>query len=84
MHIQQKAAPISVWLRVGGTLTGAVLGALAAAVLFFVAAVLDAINGPASFPYFAAGMSFAGGIVGFLHPRHTLHSLWFVFPDLCG
>lgn len=84
MHTEQKAAPISVWVRFGGTFTGAVLGALAAAVLFFVAAVLDSINGIASFPYFAGAMSFAGGVVGFLHPRNTLNSLWFLFPDLCG
>ena len=83
MHIQQKAAPISLWVRVGGTLTGAVLGALAAAVLFFIAAVLDTINGATSFPWFAGAMSFAGGTVGFINPRQTLDSLWFFFPDLC-
>jgi hypothetical protein len=84
MHTEQKAAPISVWLRFGGTLTGAVLGALAAAVLFFLAAVLDTTNGTTSFAYFATAMSLAGCVVGFLHPRNTLHSLWFLFPDICG
>lgn len=83
MHTEQKAAPISIWLRLGGTLTGAVLGAFGAAVLFFAAAVLDAINGPTSFPWFAGAMSFAGSLLGFLAPRHTLDSLSFLLPDLC-
>jgi hypothetical protein len=84
MHTEQKAAPISIWLRIGGTVTGAVLGALIAAVLFFVAAVLDAINGSASFPWFAGTISLAGSVAGFLMPRQTLDSLWFFLPDLCN
>ena len=83
MHTEQKAAPISIGLRIGGTVTGAVLGALTAAVLFFLAAVLDAINGSASFPWFAGAMSFAGSVSGFLMPRQTLDSLCFFLPDLC-
>jgi hypothetical protein len=82
MHADEKAAPISPLLRLGGTLIGAILGAFGASVLFFVAALLDLLGNAITFPSLLNGMAFAGGCIGFASPRQILDSLWFFFPEI--
>jgi hypothetical protein len=82
MHTGEKRIAISPLLRLGGIFTGAFVGALAAAVLFFVGAVLDLFDGSLSFPTFLAGIGFVGAFVGFALPRQTISFLWFIFPEI--
>ena len=82
MHTEEKRVQISLLLRLGGTLTGAILSALGATILFFIAAVLDVLSGGISYQSLVIGMGFAGGCIGFALPRETLNSLWFFFPEL--
>jgi hypothetical protein len=82
MHADEKTVSISALLRLGGTLTGAVLGAFGAAFLFFVAALLDLLGNAITFPSLLSGFTFAGACIGFASPRQILDSLWFFFPEI--
>jgi hypothetical protein len=82
MHTGEKRIATSPLLRLGGIFTGAFVGAMAAAVLFFVGAILDLFDGSISFSAFLGGISFLGASVGFAMPRPTIDFLWFVFPEI--
>lgn len=82
MHTEEKH-PNTLLVRVGGTLTGAMIGALSATVLFFIVAVLDVLPPGFSFQLFLGGMTFAGACFGMKFPRQALNSLWFFFPEIC-
>lgn len=83
MHTEEKQVTISFLLRIAGTLTGAALGALTAAALFFVAIVFDFLNGATAFQMLLAAVTFPASCLGFAHPRQALNSLWFLLPELC-
>jgi hypothetical protein len=83
MHTEEKQVTISFLLRIAGTLTGALLGALAAAAMFFVAIVFDFLNGATAFQMLLAATTLPATCLGFAHPRRALDSLWFLFPELC-
>ena len=83
MNTEAKQNPISPFLRIGGTLAGAAVSALAAALIFFVAAVLNTLPADANFRLFVMPFELAGTFIGFARPRQAIHSLSYVFPDLC-
>jgi hypothetical protein len=81
-HSDNKSAPISPLLRIGGTLIGSLFGALLAAILFFLAALFDTIGADVTFQNFLTTFTFGGAFFGFFLPRHTLNSRWFFFPEI--
>jgi hypothetical protein len=84
MNTEAKQNPISPLLRIGGTLAGAALSALTAALIFFIAAVLNTLPGEANFQLFAIPFEVAGTFFGFARPRQALHAVTYVAPDLCA
>jgi len=68
----------SLWLRLCGTVVGAVLSAIGATVLFFLGALLS--GGGGNWMLFVGGMGVAGACSGFLLPRQTLESLCVFLP----
>ena len=83
MNTEAKQNPISPLIRIGGTLAGAAVSALAAALIFFFAAVLNTLPADANFQLFLTPFQLAGTFLGFARPRQTIHSLAYIFPDLC-
>jgi hypothetical protein len=72
--------PPAVWLRLCGSLVGAILSGLGAFVLIFLGALTGALPRELNVAMLTAVLASIGGVIGFLNPRHTLNSLWIFIP----
>ena len=72
--------PPSFWLRVGGAIVGAVLGALGGVVFLILGAIAGAWSSAPSVLLLFAVSILIGTCGGFAMPKQTLESLWFFLP----
>jgi hypothetical protein len=77
---QDDGKPTPLWLRLCGTVVGAILTALGAAALLFLGQIFHAAPAGLNVLVFIVVLGSAGAFVGFLLPRQTLNSLWFLLP----